>query len=199
MYVSNGIISEMNNAPADPLLNDHAVHHILFKPTPLLEHMVLQTMKENQLIENEYIVFHLRFLNFFEPVEINGKVSSTKEEQIQMIQDVHLVIDKVYQESDIKNVVIFSDSNVFLNSKHPEYIKHLPGIVGHISKHSNKLITDKTFVDLFVMSKAKAIYSIRGKNIYGGGFSRDAALIGNKPFIEIPLKEGDRQGFIGTY
>lgn len=199
MYSSDGIISEMKNAPANPLLTDHEVHHFLFKPTSFLERMVQQTMEENQLIENEYIAFHLRFLNFFEPVEINGVVSSTQEEQLQMIQDVHRVIDKVYRESTIKNVVIFSDSNLFLNSKHPEYIKYIPGVVGHISKHADKQITDKTFVDLFIMSKAKAIYSIRGKNIYGGGFSREASIIGNKPFIQVPLKEGDRQGFIGTY
>ena len=199
VYTSNGIIAEMLNAESFPLLNDNSVHHHLFKPSSYLEQMVQQVMNENELTENDYIAFHLRFLNFFESVEINGKVSSTQEEQLQMMQDVHHVIDKVYQASDIKNIVIFSDSNIFLSSKHPEYIKHLPGLVGHISKHSDKQITDKTFIDLFVMSKAKAIYSIRGKNIYGGGFSREASIIGNKPFIEVPLKEGDRQGFIGTY
>ena len=199
VYTSNGIIAEMNNAESFPLLTDNAVHHLLFKPSSYLEQMLEQVMNENELSENDYIAFHLRFLNFFEPVEINGRVTATPEEQLQMMQDVHHVIDKVYQSSGIKNVVIFSDSNRFLNSKHPEYIKHLPGVVGHISKHSDKQITDKTFIDLFVMSKAKAIYSIRGKNIYGGGFSREAAIIGNKPFIEVPLKEGDHQGFIGTY
>lgn len=199
VYSSNGIIAEMNNAGSFPLLTDNAVHHLLFKPSPYLEQLLQQAMNENELTENDYIAFHLRFLNFFESVEINGKVMSTQGEQLQMLQDVHHVIDKVYQSSCIKNVVIFSDSNFFLNSKHPGYIKHLPGIVGHISKHSDKQITDKTFIDLFVMSKAKAIYSVRGKNIYGGGFSREAAIIGNKPFKEVPLKEGDHQGFIGTY
>ncbi len=199
IYTANGIIAEMTNADSFPQLNDHTVHSLLFKPSSYLEKLIQQTMKENCLAENEYIAFHLRFLNFFEPVEINGKVTSTPEEQLQMIENVHRVIDKVYQESGIKNIVIFSDSNYFLNTAHPAYIKRLPGIVGHIAKHYDKQTTDKTFVDLFVMSKAKAIYSIRGQNIYGGGFSREAAIIGNKPFIEVPLKEGDRTGFIGTY
>lgn len=199
MYSADGIIAEMRNAGNYPQYTDHEVYRRLFKPSAQLQDMIDCTMHTTGLRENEYIAFHLRFLNFFEQVEINGSVSSTQEEQIQMIDNVHAVIEKVCQETGCKNVLIFSDSNAFINAEHPAYIKHLPGEVGHISKHGNKQTTDKTFVDLFIMSKAKAIYSIRGKNIYGGGFSREASIIGNKPFIEVPLVEGDKQGFLGTY
>lgn len=199
MYSADGIISEMRNADEYPEYSDHEVYRRLFKPSAMLQKMVDSTMSTAGIQENEYIAFHLRFLNFFEQVEVHGKVSSTPEEQRQMIDSVHSVIERISKENGCEKVLIFSDSNAFIHAEHPDYIKHLPGVVGHISKHDNKQITDKTFVDLFVMSKAKAIYSIRGKNIYGGGFSRDAAIIGNKPFIEVPLVEGDRQGFIGTY
>lgn len=199
MYNADGIISEMKNAGVYLQYTDHIVHQQLFRPSEYLQTLIDNAMHTTGVRENEYIAFHLRFLNFFEQVEITGKVTATPQEQQMMIDTVHSVIEKVCHETGCRNVLIFSDSNSFLNATHPDYIKHLPGTVGHISKHANKQITDKTFVDLYVMSKAKAIYSIRGENIYGGGFSREAAIIGNKPFIEVPLIEGSRQGFIGTY
>lgn len=37
------------------------------------------------------------------------------------------------------------------------------------------------------MAKAKAIYSIVGEHIYGGGFAQDASFLENKPFFKVPL------------
>ena len=84
-------------------------------------------------------------------------------------------------------MLLFSDSNRFLQAPHPDYIKVLPGAVGHIARHNDaSAITDKAFIDLIIMSKAAQVYSITGPHIYGGAFSRTAAAIGGKPLIEIP-------------
>ena len=166
------------------------VFNTLFRPTPYLQQLINAAMEAAQLKEGQFIAFHLRFLNFFEPVEMNrteADVTGTPEQQEQMIENVHATIDRVYRESNCEHVLLFSDSNRFLQAPHPAYIKVLPGTVGHIARHNDAgAITDKAFIDLFIMSKAAQVYSITGSNIYGGAFSRTAAAIGGKEVITIP-------------
>lgn len=168
------------------------VFNKLFRPTYYLQQLIKRTMDAAGLRENGFIAFHLRFLNFFEPVELNvseSDVTGTPEQQLLMIQAVHATIDCIYRESVCKHVLLFSDSNRFLQASHPEYIKILPGEVGHIARHNNiDSVTNKAFIDLFVMSKAKQIYSICGPNIYDGAFSRTAAAISGKEVILVPYQ-----------
>lgn len=168
----------------------------LFRPTPYLQGLIGQTMRDADIQEGNFIAFHLRFLNFFEPVEMNrteADVTGTPEQQRQMIAAVHATIDRIYRESRCDHVLLFSDSNRFLQAPHPAYIKVLPGTVGHIARHDNtSATTDKAFVDLFVMSKAAQVYSITGPHIYGGAFSRTAAAIGGKELISIPYQPAEQ-------
>lgn len=169
------------------------VFNKLFRPTLYLQQLIDRTMQSAGVRENNYIAFHLRFLNFFEPVEpdrCEADVTGTPEQQQQMIDAVHATIDRIYRESACKHVLLFSDSNRFLQAPHPDYIKILPGTVGHIARHNDAgAITDKAFIDLFVMSKAAQVYSITGPNIYGGAFSRTAAAIGGKEIITVPCSQ----------
>ena len=191
-YHGYGLFNLIPHLPAD--IKDKysygGVFQKLFRPTPYLQKLIDTTMQEAGLIAGEYIAFHLRFLDFFEPVEMNrteADVTGTPEQQEQMIADVHATIDQVYRTSACKHVLLFSDSNKFLQAPHPDYIKVLPGTVGHIARHNDAgAITDKAFTDLLVMSKAAQVYSITGPNIYGGAFSRTAAAIGGKELIEVP-------------
>lgn len=165
------------------------VFNKLFRPTPFLQQLIDNAMQEAGLQEGGFIAFHLRFLNFFEPVEpdrAESDVSGTPEQQAQMLANVHATIDRIYQETSCKHVLLFSDSNKFLQAPHPDYIRVLPGTVGHIARHNDaRAITDKAFIDLFIMSKAAQVYSITGPNIYGGSFARTAAAIGGRPLIEV--------------
>ena len=169
------------------------VFNTLFRPTEHLEKLVRHAMTAANLEEGQFIAFHLRFLNFFEPVEpdkTEKDVTGTPEQQEQMIRDVHATIDKVYRESGCRNVLLLSDSNRFLQAPHPAYIKVLPGTVGHIIRHNGTdEITDKTFTDLMVMAKAQQVYSITGPHIYGGGFARTAAAIGGRELIVVSISE----------
>ena len=165
------------------------VFKTLFIPSKHLQSLVQDAMLQAGIEENNFLVFHLRFLNFFEPVEANiteKDITGTPEQQNQMLKDVHLTIDKIYRQSGCRHVLLMSDSNRFLQAPHPEYIKTLPGSVGHIGCHNDDLITDKAFTDFFVISKARQVYSIIGPNIYGGRFARTAAAISGKMLIEVP-------------
>ena len=168
--------------------NDAEVYRKLFKFSDKLITMVNEAMDAKNLRENEYNVVHTRFTNFFEIVEIYGQITSTEEERKTMLKRLSLTLRKIHQETS-KPIVLFSDSNTFLQYSHPEYIITLPGDVSHISNsNSKKKYIDKTFIDFVVMSKAARIYSIIGDNIYGGGFAKDASYLGNKPYFQVPLE-----------
>lgn len=167
------------------------VFNTLFRPTEHLNQLVRLAMNAASLEDGRFIAFHLRFLNFFEPVEpdkTETDITGTPEQQAKMLKDVHNTIDWVYRESGCRNVLLLSDSNRFLQAPHPDYLKVLPGTVGHVIRHyDNDAITDKAFTDLMIMSKAQQVYSITGPHIYGGGFARTAAAIGGKEYYTVPL------------
>lgn len=156
------------------------VFHKFFRPTAYLSSMVTQAMQACGIADKAYVAVHLRFLNFFEPVEEHvTQATGTPEQQKQVLLRVHAALERIHQESGRLPIVLFADSNRFLQAKHPEYVKILPGTVGHIIRHNAAAdIADKAFTDLFVMSKAKSIYRITGKHIYNGGFAKAAAGIG---------------------
>lgn len=168
------------------------VFHKLFRPTAYLSSMVTQAMQACGIADKAYVAVHLRFLNFFEPVEEHmTQATGTPEQQKQVLIRVHAALERIHQESGGLPIVLFADSNRFLQANHPEYVKILPGTVGHIIRHNAAAdIADKAFTDLFVMSKAKSIYRITGKHIYNGGFAKAAAGIGGKELIERPYPRG---------
>lgn len=167
-----------------------SVFWTLFKMTPKLEHLLNTTMQAAELKEKQYLAVHLRFLNFFEAVEercTDTEGTATRKEQTAMLDNVNQTLVNLYNEYRLK-IVLFSDSNRFLTSPHPDFCTILPGKVGHVLRHThNDEIIGKAFVDLMVISKAHSVVSITGEGIYGGGFSMTAASIGHKPFIKVPL------------
>lgn len=176
---------------------DHTVFHELFRFSPEIQQNAQEIMERHALTENEYVSVHIRFLNFFEPVEVKGTVTSTEQERSAMMERVHATIEKIHNKTG-KPIVLFSDSNTFIQAPHPSFVTVIPGIVGHISKYNGQAdITRKTFLDLLIMSRSSEVYSIIGEHIYdattgknGGlknGFSRTAAFIGNKPFFREQL------------
>ena len=190
MYAAQTLVNLSTPSHLADKYTDGKVFQRLFKLSNRLQLIVDKAMQEASLIENEYIAFHLRFLNFFDPVELRGKVTSTPEQREDMLNKVNSIIEQVHQQQPDKKILLFSDSPSFLAAAHPSYVHVLAGTVGYIAKHgTNQAIVDKTFLDLIVMSKAAAIYSIIGNNIYGGGFSRQAALIADKPYHKIKIME----------
>lgn len=168
--------------------SDYTVSRKLFKYSPRLVEMVENAMKRENLVENEYVCVHVRFTNFFEMVETYGRVQSTEEQRNLMLKRVKATIEKIYEESGNEKILLLSDSNYFLQSSHADYVQILPGEVHHIAKEKDGCaIVDKTFLDLLIMAKGKAIYSIVGEHIYGGGFAQDASFLENKPFHKIQL------------
>lgn len=166
------------------------IFHQLFKPSDYLRGLIDEARNKLQINENKYIAVHIRFLDFFETVESKRDTAFTKhasaEEQEEMILSIRRTLQKLHNESGDLPILLLSDSNVFLNTEHAPYIRTIPGEVGHIySKEGNKEITDRAFIDLFLISEAKYVYNIIGPGTYTSGYSYVGASIGQKPFTRV--------------
>jgi hypothetical protein len=171
--------------------SDASVYRKLFKLSPKVRNMVDGIMRSHGLVENEYVVVHARFTNFFEKEEMHGMVTSSAQERALMLKRLTKTLDKIHDQTGMP-IVLFSDSNTFLQYPHADFVSVLPGAVSHLSNSTESInYIDKTFVDLVVMSRGARIFSLRGANIYGGGFSLDASFLGNKPFIRFDVADDD--------
>lgn len=170
--------------------NFSKIFHQLFKPSDYLNGLIKDAKSKLQFTENEYIAVHCRFLDFFETVESKRDTAFTKhasaEEQAKMILSIRLTLQKLHNESGNLPILLLSDSNVFLNTEHAPYVRTIPGEVGHIySKEGNKAVTDRAFIDMFLISEAKHVYSIIGPGTLASGYSYMGARIGQKPFTRV--------------
>lgn len=190
-YALFNLLAPSLNPKLEQKYNYCEIFNALFRPSPHLSHLVEQAMSSIGLQENQFIAIHLRFLSFLEPVEEHDtEATGSPEEQQQVMSAVCAAIDHIHRESGSRHVLLCSDSNRFLQAPHPDYVKILPGEVGHIIKNNgNDAKTDKAFTDLFVMSKARCIYRITGNHIYSGGFALTAAALGGKDLIDLPYKQ----------
>lgn len=187
IYQSDSYLDKFLTDDLREKYSNHSVFHRLFKFRPEVTGLVAEYFRKMNIKEKLYVAVHCRFLNFFEQVEVNGSVNSTPEQRKAMTDAVHRTIAKIHSETQLP-VILFSDSNSFLAAEHESYVYVLPGKVGHVVKRGDDAEeVMKTFVDFYVMSQAHAVYSLTGDNLYNSHFSRDAAVIGNVPFIREPL------------
>lgn len=166
---------------------NHGVFSKLFKFHPNVVKVSCALLESQKLANSNYVSVHARFLNFFEKVENWGKATSTANERVAMIAAVKKTIEKIHNDTKLP-IILFSDSNTFLEQFSCEYVHVLPGKVGHVVVHgADAEVAMKTFVDFYVMSKSVAIYCLQGDNLYDSNFSKYAAAVANVPFIREPL------------
>lgn len=149
----------------------------LFKPAPILA----DALNRIRLEENKFISLHFRFVNALEPFEENQFNFLSDMEKENLIQRCLKAIQSVTNQYPEKQIVVFSDSNLFLDRVKQELpVIVLEGKTGHISfKHAEDIIL-KTFVDFFVMARSEKVIRILSKEMYVSAFSYYAALSGQK-------------------
>ena len=94
---------------------------------------------------------------------------------------------QVISENNGKDVYVFSDSKVFLDSLKDLPVKVLPhDSIGHVSEGVKEDATYKSFLDLYVMSKGRGVYRFCAPELYSiSHYALLAATIGDLPFKDI--------------
>lgn len=159
--------------------------HELFKPTPLLAEQLAYHCE--QIGTSGFIACVFRFqslLGDFKEYKYKA-VSENKQQELLELNRAKLV--EIINET--KSVVLVtSDSQRFIS-----FVSDIPGVyiipgeVVHLDCVTNET-TDvylKSFVDFFMISKARVVYSIGTKEMYATNFPEYAAKLNNVPFKRI--------------
>lgn len=165
------------------------LYHELFRPTDYLQKNI-DDFKHT--IGGEYIAFHLRFMNLLG--DNNERIGNIKilddERKRNLMTACRDAILKKRKENGHCNILVASDSNVFLNyiaSETKVFI--VPGQAKHIDNANGMDESDdlKLFMDYYALAGASSVYSIIGENMYSSAFPEYAAKIGDCHFERIYL------------
>lgn len=156
----------------------------LFEPSEKL----ISAYKRLNIKKHSYIAVHIRFVNALEKFEntfFDNHIES-EEERNALIHRCKKGILELVNENPGKDIYVFSDSKVFLDSIYGLPVKVLEhSDLCHVSENSNPDTHLKTFLDMYVISKASAIYRFQAPEILStSGFAMVASRIGDIPFYD---------------
>ena len=134
------------------------------------------------LHENSYISVHVRFVNAIEVTEPQYLKSRLlpEEEQVELINSCLDKLTDIARENSPLPVVVFSDSNRFLQMVQEKGFCVLPGRVGHVGYNQSEEILEKMFIDLYSIGSSKQPYCLHGNNLYNSVFPYYSSLIMGK-------------------
>lgn len=149
----------------------------LFKPSPFLQQMI----EMQGLEENSYIAVHLRFVNALEQFELGFFNNLDDTGRQKLIYRCLAALDDLRKKNSPCPIVVFSDSFTFLKHAKVDNYLVLDGKIGHLSHCAGDKDTMlKTFIDYYMISRARSIYMITAPEMYLSVFSTYAALTGGK-------------------
>jgi hypothetical protein len=157
----------------------------LFKPSPELEMQLSLHLKN--INEGEYIACTFRFQSLLGDFKEYNYQALSPEKQDQLIEKNRNALSDLLDSANCP-ILVTSDSMLFISQiKDLKNIYTLPGKVVHLDCVSDERndVYMKSFIDFFMLSKAKKIYSIGTKIMYPTNFPVYAAKINNIPFERI--------------
>lgn len=156
----------------------------LFRPTELLQ-LSLDKIKCD--FPSEYSAVVCRFQNLLGDFKERNSIPLDNADRERLISECLEKIKTLYKDGyfNTKTLLVTSDSSLFLShvSKLP-FVKTIPGKVVHVDyvKDATTEQYMKSFLDLFMLSKANSITLLQTHKMYPSGFPQVAAQIGNIPF-----------------
>ena len=152
----------------------------LFKESLLLKKALVKLPQEKN------IVCHTRFTTLMgDFADTTSVVLNELDKEILTTKILEKVND-IYQDNPSLPIYVLSDSVVFLNIiKEKTNFKTLSGTPKHVDVKSNSSSSEehlKTFTDFYFMSKSEHVFLLKMDKMYNSGFSKYAAILGNKPF-----------------
>lgn len=160
--------------------------HELFKPSSRLQQAIDENLKR---IGKPYIAMVFRFQQLLGDFKEEGYKILESDERIILIKKC---VDKVkelhHRLFSNEQILVTADSITFLNEINKlDYVSIIPGRVVHMD-HTADASYDvylKSFVDMFMLSKAKKVFLLQTDDMYHSGFAKRSAMINNVPYEEI--------------
>lgn len=152
----------------------------LFKKSVFLLEMIAKLPQE------AHLVFHTRFTSLMGDFKDSSVKLISEQEKQQLIT---ILVEKIHQKALLfpnRSVYVLSDSVIFLDyiRKNTAY-KVLEGTPKHVDIKNNDASLEshtKTLTDFFFIASSDSVYLLKENKMYMSGFSKYAAILGNKPF-----------------
>ncbi len=149
---------------------------------------ILNVCDSYNLSYGSYISVHFRFVNALERFENTffDNYLKTEVERNALINKCKKGIQEIINDNSNVPIVVFSDSKVFLESLNDMNVLVLDiNSIGHTGDNGSDDTFLKSFVDLYMMSRSKAIYRVLCPEIYQYScYALLAARIGDIPFYD---------------
>lgn len=170
--------------------NDHlfsVTFKEMFTPSSKLQNAIENNIQD---IGHNYIAITLRFQQLLGDFYEKGYKILSPNEQAKLIDKCTDKIKSIHNETHPNyTILVTSDSVKFLNhiSSLFSFVRIIRGKVVHMD-HTIDAPLDvymKSYIDLFLISKAKKVYLLRTDDMYKSGFPKRASMLGDIPFEEI--------------
>lgn len=160
----------------------------LFKPSPFLQKAIDEQLN---YLSSSYVSITFRFQQLLGDLkEGNFPVLTKKKEKENLINTCLNFVRYVrLKNPEVKTILVTSDSVSFLERvKIIDSVYVVPGKVVHVDFNKEPVdisVHLKSFLDLFLISKAKKIYNVSYSPLYTSGFPFLASLISGHEYIEL--------------
>lgn len=182
IYSNFNLISQLN-ARYKTDFSFGELFKILFKPSEMVREKV-EYVKNAFCLDN-YIAIHFRFQQLLGDFrDTNGDVLDMKGKK-KMISDCLSMLNQIQSKHQNMQLLIFSDSSKFIEKCGECGYTVIPGTIGHIDFCETDDVFLKTFVDFYLISEARYIYSVILDQMYPSAFPEYASLLNNVPFQRV--------------
>ena len=169
----------------------------LFRPSPLLQKELDHQLNK---LGCEYVAMVFRFQNLlgdFEEYKYKKIEDPEYRERLieANLEEIRNIIEQIRKKSDEARILITSDSAEFLErAEKISGVYSIKGKSAHVdTKGTGNTNHIKAFVDFFMISKAKEVYSVTIDNMYPSDFPNYASKVGGIPFHRINKKLNPHQ------
>jgi hypothetical protein len=164
----------------------HCLIKELFKPNDELQRLIDYHLKQ---IGDEFIAVAFRFNGLLEDTTEGKDTQFQKERELSADKKIALInsciahLHEIYSENTCKKVLVVSDTPTFLiEAGKLDFVYTPPGEVSQMHFTDNKEVFMKMFLDYYLLTYSKKIFTVVDGDMYISGFHRYAALHNNIPY-----------------
>lgn len=165
--------------------------HALFRPQPWLQQLIDAQLGQLGGAGN-FVAVSTRFMELlgdFNEHRDRAAAGLPEAEREALLERCGAELERIHRLHAEEPILVTSDSKRFLDyvTERYDFVRTLPGRIGHIdvAGAEEREVHTKTFLDFLVLAEAKQHYYLVGGGMYRGNFSRRAAQINNRPFVEV--------------
>lgn len=182
VYCNIDYLKTINSPFSEVEINDlwRNNYQKLFKESLFLKEALVKLPQEKS------IVCHTRFTTLMGDFADTTSAVLNEQDKEKLVNKILEKVNEIHQKNENTPIYVLSDSIVFLNIiKEKTNFKTLSGTPKHVDVKSSSSSFEehlKTFTDFYFMSKSEQVFLLKIDKMYNSGFSKYAAIIGDKPF-----------------